>query len=70
MAMDIVAALLEANIEEVPRTIFLLLDPASLKASRGVCHQWDDFILAQVPVIMIIVDYYHQDDIHDHHPDA
>ena len=61
MAVDIVAALLEANIEDIPRTIFLLLNPASLKASRGVCHQWDDFILAQVPVIMIVGDHYHQD---------
>ena len=45
---DIMTALFESCLEDILMTVFLLLEPASLKACRQVKRQWGDFILARL----------------------
>ena len=45
---DIMTALFESGLEDILRTVFLLLEPASLKACRQVNRLWGEFILARL----------------------
>ena len=47
-AVDIMTALFESGLEDILRTVFLLLEPASLKACRQVNRQWGEFIMARL----------------------
>merc|ERR1712241_1276768 len=41
----IISELFNRELEEILLTIFLSLDPSSLKNSRLTCSQWNEFIL-------------------------
>ena len=41
---DVVTLLFVADLDHVLKTVFLLLGPDSLKQSRAVCSQWDEYI--------------------------
>merc|ERR1712059_209517 len=45
---EIINWLFDSNLDEVLQTIFLQLDPVSLKTARCVCHQWNQFILERL----------------------
>lgn len=48
MECEIINWLFHSNLDEVLQTIFLQLDPVSLKTARCVCHQWNQFILERL----------------------
>ena len=48
MNLDIISSLFLFDLDEALQKIFLYLDPKSLKSSRQVNKQWNDFIMRRI----------------------